>query len=384
VYLFAGRFWLFGLNTTAMHAVSIAVHALCAVMVGWFLRREGSGTGIALLGVLLYAAHPSLPQAQVSWLTNQMHLTESLMVLLTLLTWQGSRERSLLWLPIAVLAIAIFLVKEDGLMLLPSLALLTALRSVVLRTGLPTRWPLLLGSGVALCGALVALRFERLGRLGGYGVPTLATGYANFTKGIGATLFLWPTRTPWQAVASGMAILAIAVGLAFGRWRHNRRLLFVSGLGLAIALCFNLPPISFPRSYPLFAWQALASGVAISTLVIGAGVALWRADRQSLFVITAGCLLVLAFNTPFVLVSKREQYHLLTLGGVLALAGAAQALATIPVRSTARIVLVLLLVAALLPFPLLASSQAAAFLPCAANVLELDKEARGWWVLPEE
>ena len=84
-YLFALRFGLFGLNTAALHAVSLIGHALCAGFAGWFLRREGLSIGAAVFGAWLYAIHPLFPYAQVSWITNQMHLAESLLVLIGLL-----------------------------------------------------------------------------------------------------------------------------------------------------------------------------------------------------------------------------------------------------------------------------------------------------------
>src|SRR5205823_1166285 len=70
-WLFAGRFWLFGINATAIHVASLMGHAFCALLLGWFLRREHAPRSIAALGVWTYAVYPVFPHAQVSWLTNQ-------------------------------------------------------------------------------------------------------------------------------------------------------------------------------------------------------------------------------------------------------------------------------------------------------------------------
>ncbi len=286
---FALRFWLFGLNATAMHVVSLAGHATCAVLAGWFLRRERIGTGVALFAVWAYAIHPVFPYAQASWLTNQMHLIESLIVLVALIAWQSVRDRSLIWwTPLVLLAVIAFLVKEDAVMLLPTIAVLTIVREWLVGAVNYRRWLIYASSGAVGGGsALHPSSTNTFGRIGGYGTPSVTTAITNFTKGLEATLWLWPTRHPWQGVASAIAIAAIAAGLIAARWRPHRRALFLIGVALAIGLCFNLPYLFMPRTggYPLVTWQGAASGVAISMLVIGLGAAMWKNNRPALFLI---------------------------------------------------------------------------------------------------
>lgn len=381
----ASRFWLFGVNAAAMHLVSVAGHAVCATLVAWFVRRERVSTTVALLGAWLYAIHPVFPYAQVSWLTNQMHLAESILVLVALLYWQTVRDRRLVWwLPLAGLAAALFLVKEDGIMLLPALLAVAVLRyrpawtwTWLVHRGLPVT-----AAAAVVVAALIEFRYVRLGRLGGYGWPTFELAHANFWKGLTTAIFLWPTRRPWQAVASLIAIAAIIAGLGIGRWRRGRRILFVAGSGVALALSMNVPSILLERSYPLLTWQALASGVAIGLIAVGSGAALWLADRRAITLIGMGLAIALCFNLPFVLVSKREQYHLLALGSVLAYAGAADALLG-GTRVWARSVLVLLILLTA-PAALLARSQATDFRPCESVVLDFDRVARDLWMIPDE
>lgn len=384
-WLFAGRFWLFGLNTMAMHGASIAGHVACAVLVGWFLRRERVSTAVALLGVLVYALHPGLPFAQVSWLTNQMHLVASLLVLAALLVWQSARDRTTIWwIPIVLMAVVAFLIKEDGLLLLPAIVCLTALRVWLLSAPPPSRWPVALGCAVLVVGALVALRQDRLGELGGYGAPDLAVSIANLLKGPETALLLWPTRRPWQAVASLMAIGGLVSGLVLARDRRSHWLLTTVGVLLTCALATNVRVLfdPWPEAYAVLTWQGVASGVATTVLVVGLGIALWRRDRHSLFLIGAGLVITLSFNTLFVFVSKREQYHLLTLGAVIAFAGAGHAMRGLLTSRDSRGVLLLTAGLACLPLAATARIHAADFRPCA--VADLDKEARGWWVVPEE
>lgn len=380
-YLFALRFWFFGLNTAALHALSLIGHALCAVLAGWFLRREGLSIGAALFGVWLYTIHPLFPYGQVSWITNQMHLAESLLVLIGLLVWQAVRDRPLTWwgllLPVAAAA---FFVKEDALMLLPVTVGLTIVREWIIESPQWKRWIGLVAIVSSATVALIAFRQSRLGQLGGYGLPGPDQAQVNFWKGLDAALLLWPTRTPWQGVASAIAIIAIVIGITLGR-RWISRLLLSAACLFVILLAAKLPALSYEIQYPLITWQGIASGVVISATVIGLGAAIAGQNRRALFIICAGLVIAFSFDLPFALVSKREQYHLLALGAVLLLAGCADALEAIagrPARSA-----VALAVLMTLPLALLARSQAADFRPCSASV-EVEGAPAHWWAVPVE
>ena len=385
-WLYAARFWLFGLDTATLHGLSVAGHGLCAVLLGWFLRREHVSTWIALLGVWVYAVHPSMPYAQVSWLTNQMHLAASIVLLVALLVWQAVRDRSLVWwTPLVPLSVAIFLIKEDGIMLLPVLFGLTLCRSWLLNRVWPRRWWVLLFATAFVVAALIALRYERLGQLGGYGAsPGFEQAQANFLKGLGATLLLWPTRRPWQAIASAIAIAAILVAIVAARRHSKRHFAALAGVLTAVVLGFNIPPLFDPRpdNYPLLTWQALAGRHRDRRADCRVGVAIWRVDRRALFLIAAGLTVAVFFNVPFLFVTKREQDHLVTCGAVLVLAGAGQALSAVGTTLSPRIALRAMIVAGTIPLAFLARTVAADFLPCARP--ELDREARGWWVVPDE
>ena len=384
--LYAARFHLFALNATAMHYVSLFGHGVCAVLLGWFLRREGAAVSLAAFGAWLYAVHPAFPYAQVSWLTNQMHLAQSLVVLGALLAWQGARDRHpLWWAPIAGLAAAAFLLKEDGIMLLPVLAALTALRVGLLHARAPRWWPGTAGLAVALVAALLAFRQMRLGRLGGYGSPDPVAFIPNYLKGLESAVLLWPTTRIWQAVASVVAAGTVATALIASRHRPGRRVLRLAGVALVIALCLNVPPAFHSTvAYRVLAWQGLAGGAAMGLLALGVGLALWRGERRASYLLAAGLVVALGFDLPFMLVTKREQYHLVALGSVLALSGAAQAILALPVRAARRAITGAALIAATLPFPFLARHLAGDFLPCAGPVLRADQGVKGWWPVPQE
>jgi len=383
---YAVRFHWFALNATAMHALSLVGHAACAMLLGWLLRREGATVRLAAFGAWTYAVHPAMPYAQVSWLTNQMHLAQSLVVVGALLVWQVARDRHAgWWTPIAALAVMAFLIKEDGIMLLPVIAALTALRVWVLGARAPRAWVLLAVAALCLLVGLVALRDARLGRLGGYGTPEFRAIVPNYVKGIQSAFFLWPTTRTWQAVASVITCAALLVALGLTRRRPGRLPLKLAGAALVVALSLNVPAaFRSSVSYSVVAWQGLASGAALTLLVLGLGVALWHGLRVQLFLLAAGLAVALGFDLPFVFVSKREQYHLVGLGSALAIAGAASAIGSLAARPRRRAVAWVALVAATLPFPFLARHLARDFLSCSGPVLRADQIAKGWWVVPLE
>lgn len=380
-WLFALRFWLFGLNTTALHAISVAGHLLCAIGVGWMLRREGAPTAIALAGVWFYTTHPLFPFAQVSWLTNQMHLAESIVVIGTLLLWQSVRDHRLRWsVALVPLAVTGFLIKEDAVMLLPVVFALTGLRGWLIEPALRKRTLPLLSIVVFAVVAMVLFRHQRLGRLGGYGVPGIEQGLTQLWRGLDSALLLWPTRTPWQAISALIAITVIAILLV--RWKRTANgPVAVVWAGASALLASKLPALSFDIDYPLLTWQGVASGVVVGASIAGAGIAAAQRLGRPLWIMITGLTITLGFNAPFVLVSKREQYHLIALGAVLMLAGGLDAL-RLSARASKSVVAAAVLSS--MPLALLARSQAAAFRPCAAAVLAADADAAGWWILPNE
>jgi len=102
-------------------------------------------------------------------------------------------------------------------------------------------------------------------------------------------------------------------------------------------------------------------------------------DRASLRLMGAGIASVLVFNLPFVLVSKREQYHLLALGAVISYTGALWAIFKVQ-----RHICAIALVAVLVPAMVSGTQQNADFGPCGTMVLDGDADVAGWWVVPSE
>jgi hypothetical protein len=323
---YAASFEIFGVNSTAMHAVSLALHAVCAVLVSQFLRREGVPWLTAGFGAVLYAVHPILVYAQTAWLTNQMHALASVTVLVTLLLWQRARTRSAkAWLVLLPMALVAFLIKEDTIMLVPVLLLLTALRRLMVeRDAGPPLWQLAGATAVAVI-ALFGGRRLLLGEMGGYSALHLSRAGDWYAQGLQSVLRMRPWRRPWQTTAGT-----------------------ISTAGLVLA--------------PLLA-------------------IFWTRTSRSVFVAATGLAIVLAFNLPFVLVSKAEQYHLLALGAVVALSGVADGLWRLVRSRWWRWGVTSVCALTLFAFGGVARHITGDFAPCHPLVLDTDPR---WWVVPHE
>jgi hypothetical protein len=323
---YALRFEIFGLNAFAQRVVTLIGLTAAVWMLGLFVWRESRQRWTAVAATALYGIHPAMPYAQGMWLTNQMHVLASLTVLSALLIWQRARALGpLAWAPIAVLQIIAFGFKEDTLALTPLVLTLTFVRSRLVGD-IPAPGPMVIGGGVLLMGALPALRYELLGRLGGYGVPGWEQGWNNFRRGLDGVMRLVPARRPWQSIAS-----------------------------------------------------AVSTGV-----LLGGAVCSFRRQSAGRYLFVAGLLTAIFFNLPFVLVSKAEQMHLVAMGIVIALAGGIQAIVESVPRGFVRHGVAALVAAGLLTLLPLARHIAGDFAPCSSQTFRTDALAADWWIVPDE
>jgi hypothetical protein len=323
----AARFELFGLNADAHHAAGLAMFAACATLAGLVVLRFSRSRAAAALAVLFFVTHPSMTYAQAVWITNQMHLVESLVVLSALVWWHVVAARRLVWwLPLLLLAAAAFLIKEDGVMLVPVILALHWIRRRLAEPALPHP-PLafvLLAAGLLV--ALILARAEALGQLGGYGQPTAAGAWRNFTVGLSRVLRLVPADRPWQPAASWYATLLPLVALA--------------------------------------AWR--------------------RAPAHARVLVAAGAVMAILFNVPFVFVTKHEQMHLVASGAVVILAGSAYAVVQVLPHLSLRALATGGAIAGILAFAAVARDISTDFEPFGPIVLAHDEIVRGWAAVPDE
>ncbi len=328
VAFFAARFELFGLNSYAYHALNLGLVAAAAALAGWLAWRVSRRFGGGLLATLLFAAHPAMPYSLGAWVTNQMHGIEIVVVLAAFAWWHAVRRLVFVWwIPLLALAVVAFLIKEDGIMLLPAVVVIHTLAREIDRDD-AARLPLaFLGLSFVLLAALFLARREFLQGLGGYHHPTTAAAWRNLTKGLIGVFSLRPPDRPWQPLASWIAML--------------------------------VPPIA------LTLWHRTTTGT------------------RQLFV--AGASIAVLFDLPFVFVVKAEQLHLVGLGAVLVLTASLLALAdAIPGRATATALVPALAAATFASFVAVTRDISLDFDPYGPIVKAHDNVVKDWAAVPEE
>ncbi|HJR58873.1 MAG TPA: hypothetical protein VJ813_05740 [Vicinamibacterales bacterium] len=327
IAFYALRFELFGLNAQAHHTASLILFACASVLAGLLAGRIAGSWAAAALAAAVFVAHPAMAYAQAVWITNQMHLLASLIVLGALLWWSWIAGRGVAWwLPLLPLAAAAFLVKEDGIMLLPVVLLLHAFRRRLVDPDLaPAPRPFIALAALVLIG-LVALRHVMLGGIGGYGLPSPAEAAVNFGKGLVRVFALMPSRAPWLPPPTWFAI----------------------ALPLAALAC----------------WRRASPGVR--------------------FLFLAGGVIGVVFNLPFVLVTKKEQLHLVALGSSLLLAGSALTVIEAARSRAIRTAAIIPIAVGLTACAAIARQASMDFEPFGRMVLTADEIVRTWTAVPVE
>ena len=270
IALFAARFELLGVDSVSHHALSLGLFVASAFLTGWFVYRlTGRALG-GLLSILFFGVHPAMPYSLAAWITNQMHLLEALLVLLGFCWWHAVRRRSVgWWVPLLLFAAAAFLVKEDGIMLLPSVITLHLVQRRLAEPALPPlSRPFIALSAVSMLG-LLFIRHQALQGMPGRGLPEWSTLVDNYWSGLYRVFCLAPADRPWQRAASWFAVGVPLAGVLFWRRAAPRsRAALVSGA--SVALLFNLPFVFITKPEQL---HVVALGAVI---VLTAGLLLIR------------------------------------------------------------------------------------------------------------
>jgi hypothetical protein len=328
VLLYAARFEAFGVNETAYHVLSVLGFALCGWLAALLVWRITGKVGAALWIALFWTVHPNAPLSLVAWITNQMHLAQTLVIVLSLLWWWRIKAAAWLsWTPLLLAGVIAFLIKEDGIMLLPAIVIAHELFHWICDRRVP-HVPIAFAAPAAIMlPALFVLRRAMLGGLGGYGsAVTRDTILTNVIKGPAQTLFLLPVGSAGTLIQAWGMTLALVAGVVFA-WRGG--------------------------------------------------------ERRHLFVIALGVLVVGLFDLPFALVTKREQYYALTLGAVLAFGACSDAI-TLALRPRLRAVAVGLLAIVLAAMSQRAAAARDLYAPFSESTLATDRLVQGWAPVPIE
>jgi hypothetical protein len=243
VAFYAWRFDAFRYNAWKYHALSLVLFAMAGTLGAVLLMRITDSWSAPLWFVVWWCVHPNLPISLVAWATNQMHLLQTITCLTGLLWWFHVKSKpAIWWTPLLAVQVIAFLVKEDGVLLLPFICLLHGLYWLVVDRTVTRPTVGAVVTGGALIAALWFWRRQALGGLGGYRVSWDSdTLTANLAKGLTRALFLRPARTLTLQIQSWYAIGVVlaATGCAV-YWRHWRTLFAIS-VGVGMALIFNLP-----------------------------------------------------------------------------------------------------------------------------------------------
>jgi hypothetical protein len=257
IALYAARVWLLGPRSLALHALSVALFAMAAVLtMVWLRRLEVSQTALAA-GTLAFVTHPVMPASAVVWITSQMHLLELLLVLTALIVATRDPRQ---WRWLIALQLVTVLVKEDAVMLAPAIAAVWIIRGI----RVPRAW---IVASAAVIVSYLAVRTWALAGWGGYSgtLPVVYIVYAPLTAvRVAGRVHV----ADWFAAGGLLALGALA---AWYRPRASRpdRQPFI--LGLILLVLFSTPLI-LSRSAPVrshLLGLCVALGVAGAVQILG-------------------------------------------------------------------------------------------------------------------
>ena len=326
VALYAVRFAVFGLNARANHLLSLAMFAAAAALFAIFAGRVSNSRLAGLLAAAVFVINPGMPYSAVAWVTNQMHVAELLVVFAAALWWFEVRRQPARWWAPLLLQAAAFLIKEDGVMLIPAILVLHALRRVIVERDLPHPPRSFVVAAAIVGAALLLVRASALHGSPSHHLPSFDQAWQNWTRGLSGAYRLLPAKRPWQPAAS---------------W-------FVTVLPIAA----------------LLAWR--------------------RLSRDVRFALAAGAVTGVLFVLPFAFIIKAEQLHLVVAGASLLLAAAAAGLIQ-SVRSFAgRALLFSATVPGLVVMAAVARDITRDFEPFGPIVLHTDDLVKGWAAVPLE
>lgn len=291
---FAADFTAVGLNSRALHGVSLLLLAATAwLLLEWIWAEAGAWTGVAVL--TMYLTHPQLLDSTIAGAQYQFHMAPLVIVTATLLLWRHRRHTATLtgWWPMLLLPCLGFYFKEDTIVVVPAMLVLQTVRAR--RFGdVPPPSRSLLWATLAIVVVLGGIRWvlfphvETLdgltGRLNLEGLRIAAYAPARAAFAMFARAELLPGATAF------VLLLQVAGGRA--AWRRPTSpegWIWMCGLVLLVATCLPLTITAEIRS------TRVHLAVLSAALMLGAGgAALWNlvatAGRASR-IVTAGVLI---------------------------------------------------------------------------------------------
>lgn len=307
-WFYAGTFELFGLNAHAHMLLSLAMLAAVAWLLALFVARESESLIAGAMAAFLYLVHPNVPWSTGTWVTNDFHKLTAISALCALLVWQRLRHKPWAhWLLLGPFAVLCFLVKEDGLMLIPALVSMQWARAKLVGDVKKPSLPFV-AAAATFAIALFGWRYLALQELGGFDLPRSADAIGhNLARGPLYAFTLHGSLSVLTALNRLTAIAMFAIiGVSITLMPREKRFLPVAGLllmfwyDLPLALISNVMryymltiasvmvvvpvflAISSPRNRPAYWFRALSFA-----MLVFVGARAW--DQQSELAVFAPC-----------------------------------------------------------------------------------------------
>jgi hypothetical protein len=159
-----------GFDPVRWHALSLAFHAVNAVLVLWLAWRLGASRFAGLFAAILFAVHGSRPE-NVVWIASRYDLLATIFVLAGLLFFLRARgavgRGGLVWHAAAFFSMVLALLSKESAFIFPLLlVVVTLVNRAGLRRSLRSLSPYFAGTA-----AVFLWRWSLFGGIGGYLVP---------------------------------------------------------------------------------------------------------------------------------------------------------------------------------------------------------------------
>ena len=125
VTFYAIRFELLKYNTFLYHLLSIVMFAIVSSLLFRILYLYTYNLWFSLLGIIIFASHPYMAHSAIAWSSSQVQLLNMMYFLFAWIWIIYAKNKPMSWMYLLfIIQILAFLLKEDGLLLLPTLFLL--------------------------------------------------------------------------------------------------------------------------------------------------------------------------------------------------------------------------------------------------------------------
>ena len=302
---FAINYALGGREVTGYHAVNIAIHLLCGLVIFGIARRAQPDVNAAFAIALVWTVHPLNSEA-VNYVTQR---SESLMALFYLLTLYGAlraqegRVRRAQWEVASVLACALGMASKESMVTAPLMVVVfdRIFHFPSLAEGMRARWRLYAGLAATwlVLGALIQSAPRNLSA--GFGAHDADVWTYLLNQTVMLTRYLWLALWPRDLVLyygwplpltagtvlpQAALVLSLLALTAYALWRYPRAGLLGAWFFLTLAPTSSVLPIVTEVGAERRMYLALIAVVALAVFAFRAFVRSSRIQAAALAALT--------------------------------------------------------------------------------------------------